>query len=758
MTTLEEPDLKTSIGGHAAAGPGHAQYQGNTSAAATSAVSLLDLYHTAALGTCGQLNLTAIDPSSEQVTVERFPIGQADPMARRALALSSANNIYFAPVVLRLDLRPGARGSFSDIVAVLGLVIDEDADTDKLAILPENVLPTITVTTSRVPHLNRHHHFVFAQALTPDEGKDLAVLLHKKCGGDFGTKDVAHVWRVPGTLNYPTDAKISRGRPKTPQRVEIAGGSFELIDAGRLRTALDRMPDFKELTHQSGGNSSQQTYSAAIPPWLQLLMQSEQPLGDRSEHCYRVLQGLFDLGLTDEEVLAASIEAPFARKYAQRGDLATEIARVRAKRRQSGESKPEGEKVDPWPVLSGPAARGLVGEIAAAATENSEADPVAVLASALTWGGAVFGRSIRFSLGDSAHHPRLFCALVGASSRARKGTSLDPVRRIFYAAEAELHKQSTLPFPSGLHLKISHGPLSSGEGLIDAIRDKRNEEDSQGVDDKRLLCLEGEFGAVLRASQRQGNTLSTVMRVAWDGWKISPLTKHDKISATDPHICIIAHITRQELRELLTTTDVWNGFANRFLWLAVRRQRVVPLPEAIPDSTVSAIARELAKVIQHAHSAAGPTADLVMSNSAREHWIHVYPELTFDHPGLLGAVTSRAEAQALRLAMTYALFDCAARIELHHVEAALAFWRYAFDSARQIFGSAETDPIAQRIIAALTTGPKSQTDIVNLFGRNVAKPRIDSVLKDLQERGRVTLTVVGTGGRPRMVWELALTD
>jgi hypothetical protein len=107
--------------------------------------------------------------------------------------------------------------------------------------------------------------------------------------------------------------------------------------------------------------------------------------------------------------------------------------------------------------------------------------------------------------------------------------------------------------------------------------------------------------------------------------------------------------------------------------------------------------------------------------------------------------------------MTYALFDGAARIELQHVEAALAFWRYAFDSARHIFGSAETDSLAQRIIDALATGPKSRTDIVNLFGRNLPKQRLDSVLKDLQERGRITLCVVRTGGRPQTLWELALT-
>jgi hypothetical protein len=71
-----------------------------------------------------------------------------------------------------------------------------------------------------------------------------------------------------------------------------------------------------------------------------------------------------------------------------------------------------------------------------------------------------------------------------------------------------------------------------------------------------------------------------MLRVAWDGWTMAPLTKNNKIVATDPHICIIAHVTGQELKELLSATDVWNGFANHFLWLAVRRGKCVPFSRA----------------------------------------------------------------------------------------------------------------------------------------------------------------------------------
>src|SRR5262245_42191688 len=118
-----------------------------------------------------------------------------------------------------------------------------------------------------------------------------------------------------------------------------------------------------------------------------------------------------------------------------------------------------------WPIMASKATHGIVGKIARLATANSEADPVAVIATALAYAGAEFSRSQFIRIGDSTHHSCHFEAIVGQSSRARKGTSFDPVKRIFKRADAIRTSSSTLPFPSGASLKISHGPLSSGEGL-----------------------------------------------------------------------------------------------------------------------------------------------------------------------------------------------------------------------------------------------------------------------------------------------------
>lgn len=84
--------------------------------------------------------------------------------------------------------------------------------------------------------------------------------------------------------------------------------------------------------------------------------------------------------------------------------------------------------------------------------------------------------------------------------------------------------------------------LSSGEGVIWHVRDARHVErevrrqgrstgeietvDDAGVADKRLFVAEPEFARVLRVSEREGSTLSPVLREAWDSGHLASLTKN----------------------------------------------------------------------------------------------------------------------------------------------------------------------------------------------------------------------------------------
>ena len=102
--------------------------------------------------------------------------------------------------------------------------------------------------------------------------------------------------------------------------------------------------------------------------------------------------------------------------------------------------------------------------------------------------------------------------------------------------------------------------LSSGEGLIQAVRDAREEDvqvkdktgpqrfERQTVDtgepDKRLLIIESEFGTVLQQSGRDGNILSAVLRDAWDGKALRVLARSNKDCCQEPHIAVLGQYHR----------------------------------------------------------------------------------------------------------------------------------------------------------------------------------------------------------------------
>jgi hypothetical protein len=142
-----------------------------------------------------------------------------------------------------------------------------------------------------------------------------------------------------------------------------------------------------------------------------------------------------------------------------------------------------------------------------------------------------------------------------------------------------------------------------------------------------------------------------------------------------------------------------------------------------------------------------------MNDAARRVWQEVYSALSAEQPGLLGAVTARAEAQTVRLALLYALLDGNDEIGEPHLRAAIAVWEYCEASAAHIFGNALGDPVADDILRALQqVDGMTRTAISNLFGRNRSAERIGAALALLAIRGRARMEARETAGRPTEMW------
>jgi hypothetical protein len=400
---------------------------------------------------------------------------------------------------------------------------------------------------------------------------------------------------------------------------------------------------------------------------------------------------------------------------------------------------------------------GLAGRIVQTLTPGTEADPVALLVSLLAAVGNLVGSGPHWSVSGSDHGPRVWPILVGDTSRGRKGTAWSAVKTVLRLAARDW-----------LETQVVSG-LSSGEGVIWAVRDpivtseairEGNQRHGrvidyqevitdEGVDDKRLFVIEEEFASTLKVMMRDADILSAVLRQAWDQGNLRTLTKTSPAVATGAHITVLGHITKHELLRYLDSTEAGNGFANRFLWVCVRRAQLLPDGGEFDTDAIQKLGQLLRIVLERSQRIGSIRRD----NAANRLWRTVYAALAEERVGLLGAVTSRAEAQVMRLASIYAVLDSSMLIQPVHLQAAVALWDYLEASVGTIFGEALGDPVADMILRELRQrGELTRTDIRDLFAHNLSASRINHALELLQLSGMATRSMRESGGRPVEVW------
>jgi hypothetical protein len=359
---------------------------------------------------------------------------------------------------------------------------------------------------------------------------------------------------------------------------------------------------------------------------------------------------------------------------------------------------------------------------------------MALLLQFLVAFGAAAGRGRFYEVEASRHHANEFVVLVGPSAKGRKGSSWDHVETILRQVD-----------PCFVGECLSSG-MSSGEGLIAEVKDGDEASRSQ-----RRLVVEPEFAQVLKVLAREGNTLSPVLRNAWDGKALQTMVKSSPLRASDAHIAIVGHITKDELLRHIDATELSNGFFNRFLVIAVRRSKELPFGGSLQGEELARVRDAVLRAFRFAQT----SSPVMFDAAASEAWIAAYGRLSAGDSGLFGSVTARAEAHVVRLALLYAVLDCSNIIQLPHLQAALGVWAYVVASALWIFGDSLGDPTADEIwtLAKECPGGITRTEVANLFSRNKKAREIDRALAMLVDAGRLQRhTDCPIHGRPAERW------
>ncbi len=332
---------------------------------------------------------------------------------------------------------------------------------------------------------------------------------------------------------------------------------------------------------------------------------------------------------------------------------------------------------------------GLIGDVARAGSQDTETNAHAIAANFMVYLSCAIGRGVYLPVGNTHHHARLFCLHIGRSGRGRKGDAVSLVLRIDQALRAI--DKSFAP-------QIHRGGLSTREGLVALIHDgyRQGQQEVPPIEDKRLWVVESEFANVLHQGRRHGNTLSAALRDCWDGVDMKPATKSNRLYASDPHVCLSGAISPSELIGLMTGRDLTNGFANRFLMVWAERTRMLPFPKETPEAVVEHLARRtldvLAFVLADRYHER-PQLRMTLSPRAQWSYAQLYRGELNDDLGdsVVGALLERRAPMLLRLAMLMALADLQTRIDVQHIDAAMAWIRHATASVRFVFSSAAED-------------------------------------------------------------------
>jgi hypothetical protein len=396
---------------------------------------------------------------------------------------------------------------------------------------------------------------------------------------------------------------------------------------------------------------------------------------------------------------------------------------------KNGHSREAEPSIPTWPdPLGEDAFHGVAGELVRLIEPHTEADPAALLLQFLIGFGSLIGRG-PYMMGDGArHHTNEYVVLVGPTAKGRKGTSWARIAPFLRAVDEHW-----------IDNRLIYG-IGSGEALVDMAAEP----------DHRVLLHEGEFARLLAIVNREATTISQNLRTGWDNGILEIRTRQNKQKTMGAHLSLIGHITSDELLRRLSDTEVGNGFANRFLFACVQRSQLLPHGGG-PTPNVTPITQKLKNATYKARQL-GDT-DVKWDQEAYDLWGQggVYKELTQGLPGLLGAVTGRAEPHVMRLALLYALLDSAAAVRREHLRAALEVWRYCFDSAKFIWGDALGDPDADRALQAIRDAGAdglSRWDLVRVFSGHKAGTELNRVIRVLTERGLIRTVTTETQGRP----------
>lgn len=728
----------------------------------------VELIHRLADGFDGVLVVSTFNanlPSDNGIITHHRP-GDVDGMvaAIEAHSETPGANVYCGIQIMRRGLARGKRGSESDVIAVLGLVADMDSDTGHAA-GEYPVPPNYVIETSPG---NFQPFWLFDRPVVPAVAKGIAKGLKVATGSDHGTADITHVWRIPGTKNWPNRKKLERGRPETPSTVTVSSewdGTFTdptalaLAVAGQARHHAAVSVELGDLPDVDGVEVSVEAAA--------LLAANDET--DRSAHAARIVEKLAFDGHSAEAAAALFLSASgnWLDRYSTEEGARADFARLWGKYGQEHALVSEaGASISKW--LAG-------------SRQHSE-PPVAV-------------NDNRASVPVPAMHPAPFTpqaagGLLADISRWITSTAIIPVPELSLMASIALlagifGKVALTPTKAGVNIYVTTLlGTAGGKGhppkAIRAIGDKAgavgavtNGDPTSYAAMERILrknsstvVVMDEFGITLQdVNAKHRNSVAAGIRKfllavydqansVFDGRiYASAETKKDDSPIVGPALTVLGMTTVDTLYAGLSEASVADGFLNRFLFVtAAPHEGVIKPPKLDHDASPPAALVEAAQAARLAFpSSSRPFAPKHVvpfedgeDGVAYKRWGEV-----FVWQQTAGTdITGRAAENTVRLATIRAISRDPAQpvVNLEDVE-----WGWAIvhssialirDGMRRHMSASPAEALRKSILAVLEDAPERTIPYSKLLTRTGVRGadlrEVEDALQWLVDTGEIT--------------------
>jgi len=353
--------------------------------------------------------------------------------------------------------------------------------------------------------------------------------------------------------------------------------------------------------------------------------------------------------------------------------------------------------------------------------------------------GAMIGRRMYIPVGGKPLYPNLYIVLVGESGLTRKSTAMWYVRHYFRKAFFDPDTE-----------KVDYGfrwlsGLNSLEGLLVYMK----EHDMSNV----LLRLE-ELALLLKIAARKGtnNIISGITQLYDMPDEFQLVVKHKaaSIEVLNPTLSILAASTQGWLKDNLHETDIYGGFANRFVYVLGESTEPIAFPRQPDPAWEWQLIRRLREIRSFIEDISNQ-GEIMLLEPAKNIFTFFYHKHRLNLKDLENEIQiealKRLPDHVLKLALIYAVSNCQRWVGEEDMARAVRAGERIFEWVLQIFDDYSKTlytRVEERILELLAERPHTKRELQrSIWYKGVTPQLFNNVINELISDGKIKLKKVG---------------